>query len=257
MFRLGKCAIVVMGLVAASTIYATILVPDSSILPAQLNLTISSKHSKAGEAISARIMQDVPLPGDARIPLGSILSGQVTKVLPAAGGDGGSISFRLDKLRMGQENIALVLRLRALASYVDVRQAQLPTGNDPAIPESVWNTVQIGGDVVYRGSNTVRNRAGKVGRYVRGGVLGELDSNPGRGCRNDGTGERAQALWLFSSDACGVYGLENVTIARPDRNGPAAAETGEITIQSSKGDVTLNRGSGLMLRVYAPETAGQ
>jgi len=251
MFRRFTAGLAVVTL-SAGAIFAGTFVPDSSILPAELKTPLSSKNGKAGQVITARIMQDVPLLGDAKIPMGSMLSGRVTKVQPAAGGDGGSISFRFDTLQIGQENVHLTVRLRALASFVEVRQAQLPTGNDPANPEDTWNTVQVGGEVVYRGSGVVRSRtAGVVGRYVRGGgVLGNLDSNPGRGCVHDGTGERAQALWVFSSDACGVYGLDNVTIARSDTKAPT--DPGEITVQSSKKDVTVNGGSGLMFRVYAP-----
>ncbi len=255
MSRRGRTELAMMTLLGASAIFAATLVPDSSILPASITTTLSSKHGKVGQAVTARIMQDVPLLGDAKIPAGSILSGHVTRVHAASGEQGGTISFRFDTLRIAHENARLTVSLRALASFVEVQRAQLPTGNDPGIPENAWVTVQVGGEVVYRTSGTVRSRSlGVVGRYVKGGVLGELVSNPGRGCRNDGTGERAQALWVFSSDACGVYGLDRVTIVTPEGD---AADPGEITLQSSRRDVTVNQGSGLLLRVYAPRDAGQ
>jgi hypothetical protein len=236
---------------AAGVVYAATLVSDSSILPAQLEMTLSSKDSKPGEVIAARIMQTVPLVGDSKLPAGSKLTGQVMSVQPAVGDAGGSITFRLDTLHLAHETVHLTLRLRAVASLLDVRQAQLPRNSDQTIPESAWTTVQIGGDVVYRGGGPVRNRAGITGKPVDGGVLVRLDANPARGCHNDGTGERAQAMWLFSSDACGVYDLPDVTIVQPVRNSTAAAN-GEITLQSATGNVTLHDGAGLLLRVDNP-----
>ncbi|HTA52544.1 MAG TPA: hypothetical protein VK757_07140 [Candidatus Acidoferrum sp.] len=242
-------------LLVASAAYGTTLVPDSSIFPARLETSISSKNAKVGELIRARIMQAVPLLGDATTPAGSILTGKVTAVQVATGGEGGSLAFRLDTLHVAHENVLLTLRLRAIASDQEVRQAQLPRNSDPTASSNSWTTVQIGGDVVYRGGGPVRSRSGVVGKPVEGGVLVRLDSNPARGCRNDGTGERAQALWLFSSDACGTYGLPDVTIVPADHNAPADA-TGEITLKSAKGNLVLRSGSGLLLRVVNPGFPG-
>ena len=240
---------------AGSTAGGGTVVPDSSILPAQLEKSVSSKNAKPGEVITARIMQAVPLLGDAEIPAGSKMIGKVTAVQSASGKDGGSISFRFDTLRLAHENIQITVRLRAIASDAEVRQAQLPRNPDPSIPENAWTTVQIGGDVVYRGGGPVRNRSGVVGKPVLNGVLVRLDSNPGRGCRHDGTGERAQAMWLFSSDACGAYGMPRVTIAPVDPSATAGTAV-EITLRAADGNVNLRNGTGLLLRVSAPENAG-
>jgi len=238
-------------LAAAGAVFAATLIPDSSILPARLEMTLSSKNSKPGEVITTRIMQNVPLPGTFKLPAGSKLTGQVISVQPATADTGGSITFRLDTLHLPHEVAHLTLRLRAAASYLEVRQAELPRNGDQSGPGTATTTVQIGGDTVYRGGGPVRNRSGVTGKPVDGGVLVRLDANPARGCRNDGTGERAQAMWLFSSDACGTYGLRDVTIVQPVKNSTAFAN-GEITLQSVKGDVTLHNGSGLLLRVDNP-----
>jgi hypothetical protein len=242
-------------LLLAGSAYAATLVPDSSILPVRLETSLSSKNAKVGELIRARIMQAVPLLGDATIPAGSIVTGEVTAVQVAAGGEGASLAFRFDTLHIAHENVLLTLRLRAIASDQEVRQAQLPRNSDPTASSNSWTTVQIGGDVVYRGGGPVRSRSGVVGKPVDGGVLVRLDPNPARGCRNDGTGERAQALWLFSSDACGSYGLPDVTIVPSERNAPADA-TGEFELKSAKGNVVLKSGCGLLLRVVNPGFPG-
>ena len=138
-------------LLLAGSAYAATLVPDSSILPARLETSISSKNAKVGELIRARIMQAVPLLGDATIPAGSVLTGKVTAVQVATGGDGGSLAFRFDTLHIAHENVLLTLRLSAIASDQEVRQAQLPRNSDPTESSNSWTTLQIGGDVVYRG----------------------------------------------------------------------------------------------------------
>jgi hypothetical protein len=250
-FRGVKFGAVSALLFATAAMHGAAVVPDSTVLPVRLDAALSSRKTKPGQVITGRIMQDVPLPGDAKIPAGAMLAGQVTAVQPATGSDGGSISFRFDTLRLPHENVRLIVHLRAIASTMEVRHAQLPLNSGPTEAENSWTTVQIGGDVVYRGGGRVRSRSGVVGKPVENGVLGRLDSNPGLGCRDDGTGERAQALWLFSSDACGTYDLQNVTVVRADRNA-ASTTTGEITLRSSTGDVNLRNGAGLLLRVDAP-----
>jgi hypothetical protein len=238
-------------LVAAGVVYGATLIPDSSILPARLEMTLSSKDSKAGEVVKARVMQNVPLPGTLKLPAGSKLTGKVISVQPATADTGGSITFRLDTLQLAHEAVHLTLRLRAAASYLEVRQAEIPRNGDQSGPETAWTTVQIGGDTVYRGGGSVRSRSEVTGRPVDGGVLVRLEANPGRGCRNDGTGERSQAMWLFSSDACGTYGLDDVSIVQPVKNSTGSAN-GEMTLKSTKGNVTLHEGSGLLLRVDNP-----
>lgn len=253
MIRALKPVLFLVMLLAVPGLYATTEIPDGTVLPVRLSETLSSRNAKPGQLISARVMQDVPLPSFGRIKAGAMLFGKVIGVQSASNNEGGSISIRFDTLRLPHENVRLALHLRAVASYMEVDHARIPLmGADRGTPESAWTTIQIGGDVVYRGGGHVENKIGRVGEPVYGGVLGRLDANPGRGCRGDTTGERPQALWLFSSDACGTYGLPHLTIAHAGRTDPV----GEITLHSEKGDVNVGGGSGMLLRVYAPENPG-
>ena len=78
------------------------------------------------------------------------------------------------------------------------------------------------------------------------GVLGKVRSDPGSPCRAAVAGNhKTQALWLFSTDACGVYGYDDVKIVHAGRTEPV----GEITLASAKGNLAIESGSGWLLRV--------
>lgn len=70
-------------------------------------------------------------------------------------------------------------------------------------------------------------------------------ANPCRGVVGDRTGP--QALWIFSSDACGVYGLSNIRVVHAGRADP----TGIITLASDKGKLYLRSGTAMLLRVQS------
>jgi hypothetical protein len=57
--------------------------------------------------------------------------------------------------------------------------------------------------------------------------------------------DNAQALWLFSSDACGLYGFDNVRIEHAGRTDPR----GNIVLSADDGKIDLYSQSGLLLRV--------
>ena len=92
---------------------------------------------------------------------------------------------------------------------MDVSEAQVPeSGPDRGTSENEWTTDQIGGEAVYRGG-VVAHGSNIVGNSVLGsGVLVNLSSRPGTKCRGEMAGnDQMKALWVFSSDACGLYDL--------------------------------------------------
>jgi hypothetical protein len=235
-------------LLSTASLCAGTSVPDGTVLPVRLNSTLSSKNAKPGQTITARIMQNVPLPNGAKIPEGATVVGHVIGVTPASSGTDGSISVRFDFLRMPHEQIALTMHLRAIASFMEVQEAQVPLmGGDRGTPDTARTTVQIGGETVYRGGGHVEGKFGRVGEPVYDGVLSHLYANSNGECRGDAAEDPPQALWLFSSYACGAYGLPNLAVAHTGRSSPA----GEIILRSSKGDVNVRSGAGLLLRVGA------
>jgi hypothetical protein len=129
---------------------------------------------------------------------------------------------------------------------MEVADAQVPlSGPDRGTSGASWTTTQIGGEIVYRGGGPVANGLRDVGIPAANGVLARPSSLPGKRCA-DGVGDGGlQAFWVFSSDACGVYGFSDLEIAHSGRGEPV----GEIVLTSRSGNVHLQSGSGMLLRV--------
>lgn len=227
-------------------LFAQSTIPPGTILPVALNSSLNSRKARVGQVITARVMQDVPLP-HGTIPSGSKVIGHITNVKPADATSGAQVSFRFDTLVTRKQRIPITTNLRALASMMAVEQAQLPeTGPDRGTSANAWTTDQIGGEVVYRGGGLVADGLRPVGESTTNGVLVHLSTKPGSKCRGDIEGnDRLQATWVFSSDACGIYDIPNLEIAHAGRTNPL----GEITLASDKGDVNVRAGSGILLRV--------
>ncbi len=222
-------------------------VPVGTILPVQLNSSLRSDRERAGEQISARVMQDVPLPGGRKIHARAKVIGHIVSASPAVNGMMADLSFRFDMLAMGKQRVAMMTNLRALATMMDVSEAQIPErGPDRGTSENEWTTDQIGGEVVYRGG-VVAHGSNVVGNSVLGsGVRVHVSSRPGTKCRGDLAGnDEMQALWVFSSDACGLYDLPNLTLAHAGRSNPV----GQIKLLSDKGNVKVPADSGMLLRM--------
>lgn len=225
-------------------------VPSGTILPARLNNTLSSAKSKPGQVITARIMQDVPLPAGVRIKAGSKVLGHILNVTPASNGSYARISLQFDKLVSAHQTIPISTNLRALTSFVDVVEAQTPT-TAPGQGDDFYTltTLQVGGDVVYGNGGpvtTASNSNDVVGKKLNDGVLGQVRAKEGTKCRGviDGN-DSPQALWVFSSDACGVYGVEHISIAHAGRTDPVAV----IVLASDQKNLKIRAGAGMLLRV--------
>ena len=153
------------------------------------------------------------------------------------------------KHRMG-----MITNLRAPATMMDVSEAQIPESRpDRGTSENEWTTDQIGGEVVYRGG-VVADGSNIVGKSVLGsGVLVRVAAKPGLKCRDGVDGnDQLQALWVFSSDACGLYDLPNLILTHAGRSDPV----GQMTLRSNKGNVKVRAGSGMLLRVNGTAPRG-
>ncbi len=222
-------------------------IPAGTILPLQLNTSLNTKKIKAGQIVSARLMQEVPLPSGAKIRAGAKATGRILDVVSARDGSGARISFQFDSLQVAKRAVPITTNLRALASMREVEDAQIPqAGPDRGTSRYWWTTVQIGGDVVYGEGGQVARGLDIVGTATADGTLGRPAPNPGMHCRGTISGnDHPQALWLFSANACGIYGFSDLAIVHAGRSSPV----GQIALASAKGNISVHSGSGLLLRV--------
>jgi hypothetical protein len=225
-------------------------VPSGTILPVRLNSTISSSKCKPGEEITARIMQDVPLPSGMTVRAGSKVIGHIMEVVPATNTGNARISIQFDKLISSGQTVPINTNLRAIAGFMSVIEAQTPTAA-PGEGDDFYalTTVQIGGDVAYGYGGPVTNNMNPndvVGKELRDGMLGRVRAKEGTQCRGAVDGNNGpQALWVFSSDACGTYRLEHISISHAGRTAPV----GVIVLSSDQKVLKISEGAGMLLRV--------
>jgi hypothetical protein len=233
---------------SAATSFAQNEIPGGTILPIKLNSSLNSKRSKAGQEITGSLAQDIALPSGLKIHAGEKLLGHIMAATRASGGNGARLTLQFETLRTGGRAVLLTTDLRAIASMMEVHDAQLPkSGPDRGTSDAAWVTQQVGGDAVYHGGWTVTNGSDVVGNsLLSGGVLVRIRSHPWTPCSGEiGNNEQPQALWVFASDACGSYGFADLTIAHARRTDPV----GQIVLTSEKSDINVRGGSGMLLRV--------
>lgn len=217
--------------------------PVGTLLPVTLDRTLNIDKAYAGQQIRARVMQNIP--GTVIRRRNQVL-GHVVKVTHSMNGPS-TLELCFDAVLAGGRRIPLQTNLRALASFIAIDDAQIPEEmSSRGITPEVATTEQIGGDMVYRGGGPVTEGDINVGQPTPYGVLVMPRVQPGQSCRAVVAGNRRpQAMWLFSADACGVYGLSNIRIKHSGRTDPA----GDIILASDNGKLHLEGGTGLLLRV--------
>jgi hypothetical protein len=224
--------------------------PAGTILPVVLRTSFSFDKCKAGQILHGKIAQDVPLPNGSNIRKGSQIDGHIVEVSPATTGGGARVSIQFDKLHMSGKVIPVVTNLRAIAGFMTVLEASVPEeAPSEGAPHDWLPTTQIGGDSVYGLLGPVmsgKDTSQVVGKSVGDGVLAKVNSKVGTKCRGEVSGnDSPQALWVFSTDACGTYGIEHLKIAHAGRTAPV----GTIVLVSEAQNVKLRNGDGLLLRV--------
>jgi hypothetical protein len=219
--------------VAATLAYVALSPPPGTVLPAMLSTKLDS-HVKPGQQIHATIMQSV-IVQEGKIPEHSKLVGHVVSFTS------GQIVIQFDSLEIKHQVIPVVLGLRAIASPLEVEYAKVPLPDHGASPAD-WVTRQIGGEIAYRRWHLMHANIAVGETLFDGSTLAPLRASS-RGCSDSHT---IQALWVFSSDACGAYSYPELTIA------PAAV--GQIALQFH-GKPLVRSGSGLLLQVVSASAA--
>jgi hypothetical protein len=217
--------------------------PVGIAIPIMLSSDLNAKKDEAGKKMDGKVMQNVPLLSG-QIDKGSRVSGHVVSVTKPAS-SGSAITVEFDSIQDGGRTISLTTALVALASMSSVADAQLPINNTGESKDSAdrWVTRQVGGDVVNRQEHMAGSPGGAMGTWLQeSSVLIKLTPNPDAGCP-DGPGYKGtQAVWIFSSSACGTYGMDDVVITSAGTESPI----GEIMLGSSQ-NVNIRGGSGWLL----------
>lgn len=211
-------------------------IPAGTILPVQLDTGLNTAKIRADRQIRATVMQSIP---GTPVHRGAHVLGHVISVTPS------TLSLRFDIIVEHGHRIPVTTNLRALASMLEVDQAQIPEGGaDRTLPPDERNHDQIGGDVVYPDGGPVAHGLDVVGKPAPYGALVSLTADPP--CRAAIDGNTAQqAVWVFSSGACGLYGFDKLTIEHAGRTKPV----GTIRLTAHTGKINIRSGSGLLLRV--------
>jgi hypothetical protein len=232
--------------------------PSGTVLPIMLSSSLNAAKDNPGKRLEGKVMQEVQLSSEWSIKQGSKIIGHVVRVTRQGFSRPAStrrsldftIVLKFDNIENDGHTIPLTLALLALASMRSVADAQIPINSTAnRDPVSQWVTRQVGGDVVNRGQGKVASSGGVWGTWLEGSsVEVKLTPNAGVGCPGGAGYDREQALWIFSSAACGTYDLNKVNIASSGRAFPL----GEIELESS-GNVVIRGGSGwLLIAVTSP-----
>jgi hypothetical protein len=237
---------IVVAVLCLETLLAAQGIPAGTALPVMVSSTLNSKDSKPGEKIEGKLMQEVLLPAGVKIKSGSHVTGHVIgPELTSSVGQVRHLSIQFDQLEDDGRIIPLNVSLRAMASSENVFQAKTPIDAISSYESSYgWTTKQVGGDVVFRGRGYIASPQGKVGRWNGTGAWGKLAA--AGDCLATDSNDQEQALWVFSTTACGVYGFENLRIAHTGSTAPLE----EIILESAK-DILVRGGSGWLLLVNA------
>jgi hypothetical protein len=206
--------------------------PPGTTLPVNLTKTLRSMHLVAGQPISARFIQPVPVSPVLYLTPKVEVAGQVVS------SNSSSISILFTQLRWKNETVPIHVQLVCAASPYEVLQAGMPLGQPDRGTSSPadWTTEQIGGDEVYRsaGSGKVYDRYSQpVGFADLNGVY--QDPSP--------AGAPAHAMGPFSTTATGLYGLTGFSIVSAGGAGVP------ITLSVSKPKWQIARDTALLLKV--------
>jgi len=145
--------------------------------------------------------------------------------------------------------LLVVTSLRAIAGFMTVIESGVPDEAPAEGAPYTWlPTTQIGDSVygVWGPVMSWNDASEVVGKSVGDGVLARPKAKEGTSCRGELEGnDTPQALWVFSTDACGAYGIEHLNIVHAGRTHPV----GTIVLASETQNVKLRNGDGLLLRV--------
>jgi hypothetical protein len=245
------------GIAGGSGLLQAATLPDTTAIPVLFKRTVNASKAKPGDAVTAKTLQIVVLPGGLTIPAGTLLLGHVVKSNPFVFDDTdyaiqkpSTLSIHFDKLVEKGAEMPVTLEVRAISNFTDTSEARTPHYMDET--DSVGTRVLVGGDQFYPLEKQVTNRDGDIVGYNRKqGVFARLVSNDANGrsatLHCDATSTE-QSVAIFSAGACGIYGYDTVYMSE---NGDKSG--GTFTLENRHQTVRLNAQSAALLQVIEPQ----
>jgi hypothetical protein len=242
---------ILFSLVSAQTIAAAraqtpaLSLPPSTAIPVRFERSIDARNAKAGDAVTARTIQQIVLPNGREIARGSLVTGHVVAAqayrfdtTPYAHQQPSTLTIHFDKLEAGVASIPLNLSVRAVANALDSKDATYSHSYDDT--DHVGTMTLIGGLSYSPLDKMIQSEDGDAIAYNRKhGLFARLVASGS--C--SGT-ETEQSVGIFSPSACGVYGFAGDSMTQNGNDG-----SGSFTLASRGRSVKLYAGSTALLQV--------
>lgn len=162
-------ALALMSSAAFAQTPATSSLAAPTTLPIVFTQSVAADHAKPGDAIQAKTIQQVELPGGAILPSGSRVMGHVVAAsgfsydkTPYARQQPSTLSVHFDTVQFKGGSLPLNVTVRAIASPIASWDAKKPQASDM---DSLGTLTQIGGDQLVPSQSEVRNMDGDVVAY--------------------------------------------------------------------------------------------
>lgn len=227
--------------------------PQSTAIPVRFVQSVNAKHAKVGDAVTAKTMQVIVLPGGQMIDKGAVVVGHLVAVqpfqfdpTPYAHQKPSLISIHFDKLQQGAAGIPVNLSVRAIASTLESVEAARPHYLDET--DRVGTVTLIGGTQFTPFDKAIQAEDGDaIGYNRKSGVFARLASSGYSGAAASfhcqGT-DSEQSVAIYSPSACGVYGFAGDYLAGNGQDG-----SGTFTLAARGRSVELHAGSTALLQV--------
>ncbi len=260
LMRLKALTLCALGGCISLGAYAQRFAPTTAI-PVTFTHSIQAGRARPGARIFAKTMQDVLLSNGGVMPAGSAVVGHVVQSeafhanpVPYAPQIPSVLSIHFETLASNGSEVQVNLTARAIAGPVAAHEAAIPHYRDES--DTTGTTVLIGGSSFSLLDNTVTSLNGDLdGYHRRQGVFARLlasrshDSDSTIRC--DATSAE-QSVGIFSPDACGLYGLNTVSMTTNGTANETHGATNDVAtfvLESTRRTVELYAGSAALLEV--------
>ncbi len=232
-------------------------IPPSTAIPVIFTQTLEAGTTRPGATVVARTTEAVYLPQGQVLPTGTTLIGHVVESArfhfdpaPYAVQTPSALAVRFDEIAEGGSRIPVILEVRAISGPVAAHEASILHYRDET--DTTGTRILIGGSEFSPLESAVLAPDGDIAGYSRAqGVFARLltgDYFAGDSMLHCEGTNTEQSVGIFSANACGVYGLDEVSMPENGNHG-----NGAFVLESRHDTVKLYAGSAALLQVTGAE----